>query len=234
MRQLPLDLDIYEQTDFATFVPGQAEAVVAALQRLAAEGGEQIVLWGAAAVGKTHLLQAVCHAAAKRAGKGMYLPLRQLVNAPAGILTGLAEVGLVCVDDLHTVIGDLAWELALVELIDIARLYRHGLVLALQDNPVHLHTALPDLGSRLIWGTVFNLVYQDDATKQAILQQYAKRRGFELSTESTDYLLSRYPRDLHSQIALLAKIDRASLSEQRRVTVPFIKGVLPPQTVDPI
>jgi DnaA family protein len=37
------------------------------------------------------------------------------------------------------------------------------------------------------------------------------------------YILSRYPRDMRSLFDLLDRIDRASLTHQRRVTIPFLR-----------
>ena len=44
--------------------------------------------------------------------------------------------------------------------------------------------------------------------------------------EALDYLLRRVDRDLGSLTALLDRLDRASLAAQRRVTVPFLRGLL--------
>jgi len=41
--------------------------------------------------------------------------------------------------------------------------------------------------------------------------------------EVVQYILSRYPRDLRSLFDLLERIDRASLVQQRRVTIPFLR-----------
>ena len=41
-----------------------------------------------------------------------------------------------------------------------------------------------------------------------------------------DYLFRRVGRDLATLIALLERLDRAALAAQRRITVPFLRGVL--------
>ena len=41
--------------------------------------------------------------------------------------------------------------------------------------------------------------------------------------EVVQYILGRYPRDMHSLFDLLDRIDRASLAQQRRVTIPFLR-----------
>ena len=54
----------------------------------------------------------------------------------------------------------------------------------------------------------------------------AQARGLELPEETAQYLLRRFPRDLPTLFALFDTLDMASLVEQRRLTVPFVKSVL--------
>ncbi|WP_455365563.1 HdaA/DnaA family protein [Kaarinaea lacus] len=48
-------------------------------------------------------------------------------------------------------------------------------------------------------------------------------RGLELSDDVGQFLLRRYSRDLVELFALLERLDHASLSEQRRLTIPFLR-----------
>jgi DnaA family protein len=50
--------------------------------------------------------------------------------------------------------------------------------------------------------------------------------GIELSDEVVSYLMTHHARDLNEQIGLLRHLDRLSLSQQRRVTIPLIKQAL--------
>ena len=58
------------------------------------------------------------------------------------------------------------------------------------------------------------------------LQLRAQQRGFELPDETARYLQRRLPRELSSLFAVLDELDTAALTEQRRLTVPFIRDVL--------
>ena len=40
------------------------------------------------------------------------------------------------------------------------------------------------------------------------------------------YVLARLPRDMPSLMALLERMDRASLTAQRRITLPFVRALL--------
>ena len=61
---------------------------------------------------------------------------------------------------------------------------------------------------------------------RALLVRRAEARGLQLDDSVLDYLFRRVGRDLRTLTALLDRIDRASLAAQRRVTVPFLRGVL--------
>jgi DnaA family protein len=54
----------------------------------------------------------------------------------------------------------------------------------------------------------------------------ARGRGLELPDETAQFLLRRFPRDLPTLFALFDTLDTASLIEQRRLTIPFVKSVL--------
>jgi DnaA family protein len=60
----------------------------------------------------------------------------------------------------------------------------------------------------------------------AVLACRARARGLQLPEETAQYLLRRFPRDLATLIALFDTLDTASLIEQRRLTIPFVKSVL--------
>ena len=44
--------------------------------------------------------------------------------------------------------------------------------------------------------------------------------------ETAQFMLRRFPRDLPTLFALFDTLDTASLIEQRRLTIPFVKSVL--------
>ena len=135
-------------------------------------------------------------------------------------------MGLVCLDDLHAVLGKEDWELALFHFFNRARQAGCRLLLSAVAAPRVLELDLPDLRSRLSWGVVFQLPVAGDETKQALLRFRAARRGLQMPPEVANYIVNRAPRSLGTLLQLLDQLDAASLAEQRSLSIPFVKQQL--------
>ncbi len=224
MSQLALPLRLADHAVFGSFLATGNETLVATLTELAeGRAGAGCWLWGAAATGKTHLLQAVCD----RAGDGaVYLPLAQFAAADPGLLEGMASRELICLDDIHAVAGSAAWERALFGLANQILDASRPLIVAAAMPPRQCPIELPDLASRLARLPVFQANPLADGDRAAALQLRARHRGLELPDDTARYLLTRSRRDMTSLYALLDRLDRESLRTQRRLTIPFVRDVL--------
>ncbi|MDH3991994.1 MAG: DnaA regulatory inactivator Hda [Gammaproteobacteria bacterium] len=225
-HQLALEVQLRDDATLENFLaaPAVQPLVLALQQQIAAQGEPIIYLYGPGGTGKSHLLQAACHLAGSGA---LYLPLAELVEyGPEDVLQGVETLELVCLDDVHAVLGKDDWELALFDLCNRARQWGCRLLVAADAAPRALAVALADLRSRLSWGIVYQLPQADDDAKDAILRFRAARRGLTLSAEVSAYIVSRAPRSLESLLALLDTLDKASLAEQRALSIPFVKQTL--------
>jgi len=229
-EQLSLNLRLKDGSSFSNFLPGlnrealdrlRASVVTAATRDKAPESA--LLLWGADGVGKTHLLQSACRLAQELAAAPLYVPLADATGLSPLLLESAEDISLVCLDDVDRIAGDVEWETALFRLVERLRHAGGMLVAAANLPPARLALRLPDLASRLAWGAVYALQPLSDAEKLEAMQLRARNRGFEMAEDVARYILSRYPRDLHSLFDLLDRIDRASLAHQRRVTIPFLR-----------
>lgn len=222
-QQLVLSVGLRDSATFANFHPGSNAAALHVLQKATEPF---VYLWGAPGSGRSHLLQAACHAETARGGTPAYLPLSELVQVGVELLEGMEQMPLVCLDDMQVVAGDPVWEEALFYLYNRLR-DAGGRVLAAADaGPATLGVTLADLRSRLAWGPVFQLHTLDDAGKLAALQLRARGRGMALSDEVGAFLLRRCPRDMQALFELLERLDQASLAAQRRLTIPFVRELI--------
>ncbi len=226
-EQLPLAYAWRDGLSFDNFCGAENRAVVQSLQHGADGSGDQFIyLWGTPGVGKSHLLQAACQRAAQQGLAVAYLPLAEFVGMPVEALDGLESLSLVCLDDVQVVAGVAHWEEALFHLYNRLRDSGAVLLAAGDASPAGLDIGLLDLRSRLGWGPVFRVQEPQEDEKIHALQTRAKARGFDLPDEVARYLIRRSPRDMTSLFALLDRLDQASLAQQRRLTIPFVRNLI--------
>lgn len=226
MRQIPLGVRLPDRALFASFLPARNTEALEHARRLAqAQAGGLTWLCGPRGSGKTHLLQAICAAAAERMRAG-YVPLAQVASLGVGVLEGLRQLECLCLDDVDCVAGEAAWERAIFALLRELEECGGRLILAAQAPPALVSWALADLGSRCAAGTVLQLRLLDEEERHAALQLRAHLRGLELPDETWQWLQRRFPRDMRTLYELLDTLDEAALAAQRRLTVPFIREVL--------
>jgi DnaA family protein len=222
---LPLSLD--RQFSFDNFVSARAELIVASLESLVSGEGEiQLGLWGAAGSGKTHLLNASAEFARR---KGVVLQIYdavQLLDCEASGFEGYGDCDVLAIDNLDAVAGNSAWEAFFYDAINRCRDGDYRLVFSLGKKPDALALGLEDLRSRLQWGLMLQLPEHGDEEIREILRRRAALLGFELGRDVISYLMTRYPRDLSAQMEILRHLDGASLSAQRRITIPLVRQAL--------
>ena len=225
--QLVLDLKLKSDATFDNFMVGQNPIVVNVLKEIAMGKGDlSCFVWSHPGDGLSHLLQAICHQSTKSVQESMYLPLSELMVFGPEFLEGIDAVPVVCIDDIHLIAGNAAWEEALFHAFNRHRERGHRLVLGAHHPVTECGFQLQDLLSRITWGVSYPILALGDEDKRTLLQQAAKRRGFDLPLEVTRYLLAHYPRDMRTQLAILEKLDGVSLQEKHKITLPFVKSTL--------
>lgn len=228
-QQLSLNLRLKDGSSFSNFLAGPNREAFERLRSavVAAAGDEasaqMIFLWGADGTGRSHLLQAACRLAQELGSAPLYVPLADAAELSPSLLESAETAPLVCLDDVERIAGKPEWEMALFTLTERLRAAGGTLIGAASSPPARLGLRLPDLTSRLAWGTVYALEPLSDAEKLEAIRLRARNRGFDMPEEVVQYILSRYPRDLRSLFDLLDRIDRASLVQQRKVTIPFLR-----------
>lgn len=232
-EQIPLRFGWRDGLSFDNYfvsdsIGGNAEAAHHVRRVAAGEGDAEqfLFLWGSASVGKSHLLQAACQYADENQRTVAYLPMTELADLSAEIFDGLEQMALVCLDDVQLIAGKAEWEEALFHFYNRMRDAGGSLLVTANVAPSALAVVLPDLQSRLTWGPVLQLNELDDVGKISALQLRANGRGFELPDEVAQFLMRRSARDMSSLFVLLDKLDEASLVQQRKLTIPFVRDLI--------
>ena len=229
--QMPLGVRLADAATLDAFEPMPDTLALPWLRARLAEierqrgRGERGWLWGAPGSGRSHLLQAACHGTEAAGGRAIYLPAEAVARVPEAALADLERCDLIAVDDVDALLGDVAAEAALFDLCN-RMLDRAGpslLLFAAAAPPLASGARLADLASRLAAATVFRVPMLDDAGRGRALRRRAARRGIELDARTVDYILSHHARSAAALFALLDDLDLASLSAQRRITIPFVR-----------
>ena len=225
--QIPLAFSKFEQIDFELFEAGNNQQLVEQLKSLSAgEDKNNLYLWGPAGSGKSHLMQALCNAAAGHELAVVYIPLSESENFTPAMLEGLENLDLVCLDDVDGIAGNAEWEQALFHLFNRMRDEKTPMVVTACESPRGSSIVLKDLSSRLAWDLVFHIESLNEEESLRALKKRADARGFDLPDEIASYLLRRVSRDMHSLFKLLDGLDRASLVAKKKLTIPFVKNLL--------
>lgn len=249
--QLPLGVQLRDAMTLEAFEPGPNAAALhwlrAVLSRMSAPTGavsdadagagsaagsgpaaraERGWFWGGAASGRSHLLAGACHAAMASGLRSIHLPAAAIRPAPAAVLDGLEQCRLVVLDDVDALAGDHACEAALFDLCNRLHAADAVLLTSASATPLACGWRLSDLASRFAAAAVFRLRPLDDDARARALRRRARLRGIDLDARTASYILARFERDPHALFALLDDLDEASLTAQRRVTIPFVRSLL--------
>lgn len=215
--------EVYRLDNFLFADEALREAVV---EFCLGQGCGFLYLCGASGAGKTHLCLAIAEQLQQQSSVA-YLNFHELLlTAEPASLNSLMQGEIICLDDVEAIAGHQAWQEALFDAFNVLRQQQKRLLIVTENPPSQLNIELADLRSRLAMGLVFQLPVMADQRKQQALILQAQSRGLILSEDVAQYLLRHYGRDMPSLMAVLQKLDKASLQAQRRLTIPFVKEVM--------
>jgi DnaA family protein len=228
-HQLTLPVEPIEQHRFSNFIEFGNKQLVSHLKSLCVTSHHptQITyVGGERASGKTHLLLSLCQLAEEEELSSCYIDLERHQEFEPRVMDDLDLYKLICIDNFNLVAEKPDWELAMFALINkVKQQHASKLVITAVDGPKQLadKLCLPDLGSRLTWGVTYQLAELLDEHKSQLLIAKAAQQGFDLPIVCASYLCTRYSRNLHDLMNMLAKLAEYSLRSQRKITLPFIK-----------
>lgn len=225
-QQLPLALRWPAHQRFESFVLGSSAATVDSVRHAALDAEPAFLfLSGANGSGKTHLLIGACAAAGTVQRSAQYLDLARLTQPCETMIRRFGGSDVLAIDHVEAIAGEREAEHALFDLYNRCRAEGSTLLFAGREAPLALGLVLPDLVSRLSSCTQWLLRPLDETSRRIALRERAAARGIELDDVVLDWLFTRQARDLGTLTILLERIDHAALAAQRRVTVPFLRGL---------
>ncbi|MCJ8295587.1 MAG: DnaA regulatory inactivator Hda [Colwellia sp.] len=229
VAQLTLQVQLPDDETFGSFKSDANLGIVSQLKSYIdqkQDSPHSFYMFGLSSVGKSHLLHASSTYAAQVGKSSVCLSCAELKHLPVEVLDGLEQIDLICLDDIHLIAGDERWQQAIFDLYNRVFEQNNYLLISGDESVQQLGISLPDLVSRLSWGLTEQVKPLEDEEKIIAIQHRATQRGLFLSDEVVKFLLNRLSRDMGSLITSLDVLDKASIQEQRKITIPFIKEVL--------
>ncbi|WP_223857959.1 DnaA regulatory inactivator Hda [Salinimonas profundi] len=242
-KQLSLPVSLPADETFESFVAAQNQQLVAlltmisretpdwsatrSLQFLTSQPLPLINIVGGEGQGKSHLLFALAHRLSARGVSHIYLNCRQLSALESQVLEGLENLSVIALDNMESISQNANWEEAIFDLLNRVTEKRKTIVIcSSRQLPANTGFRLPDLESRLQWGTTFTLQRLDDEARKQAVRYRAEQKGLMFSDAALSFVLNHYDRNLKSLMHLLERLDARSLQEQRKISISMIKREL--------
>ena len=224
--QLPLALNVSDKANFDNFYQGDNDELVAAIQSCVLKTEPRnLYFYGPTGTGKSHLLFAAMRLAKDEAIKCSYLSLSD-PNVSPEFLKELELQHIICIDNVNEWAGDELKEQALFTLFEQIKHSEGHLIISASKPPEQCAFELVDLKSRLSSGLVYPLKELTESQQRDAIKARAEDRGLDMTDEAINYLLSRSSRNTSELFTILDTIDRASLVEKRKITIPFLQTVI--------
>jgi DnaA-homolog protein len=217
MKQLLLELHPPQTPTLANFSIGQNQELLHVLQQFAARTSREtfLYLWGTAATGKTHLLQALAAAPDARLISANQSHSAEFNYSPETQLYLLDNCELL--NEQHQ--------------IDAFALFnqireRGGFLISSAAMPPAILPVREDFRTRMGWGLIYQLHPLTDADKISALQSIAQARDWRLASGVIPYLITHYRRDMRSLTGVLEALDNYSLETKRPMNLPLLRDIL--------
>lgn len=226
--QMPLSVSLRDNARFENFITEHNDIVCELLIACVEQGTDSFVyLWGDSGSGRSHLLQATCHATATRGRKPIYLPMDKLIaQTSPEVLFGVEDSDVVCIDTIEALVGNSVWQEAVFHLFNRIVRNRRLLVITGNAEPYSLGIELKDLVTRLNSGVAHPIHRLTDDDLRRVIRTRIEARGMRIDDGVIDYILGHASHDLRDVLALIERLDRESLAAKSRLSRSFVKRVM--------
>ena len=225
-NQLTLDLAIEYKKTYSNFVLKGNEILFNSLANLENSHFFSMFIFGPESVGKTHILRAACSSISFRSNS-LYLANNDFLNLKTTDFSNLTKKKLIAIDDVNLLKKNKNQEEKLFALYNFFKdLNSTKLILSANCSPKNCGFILNDLVSRFYWGMVFQVKELTHSEKTNALAIYAKEKGIQISRENIIFLQKHSSTKMHDLIKLITDLDKISLGQKKKITLPFIKKTI--------
>lgn len=240
--QLYLPVQTRLEKSFDHYLGVSNKPLIEGLKSYLVEREETLIfLVGPESVGKTHLLSSSIHYFEEEylsKKTCAYFSLAELlaqtfsVDFSQELLEYFEVFDFVALDDIDIWLSALdkkqkfEAERFLFNLFNYFKMNGKQLMIASKCPPARLDIDLKDLQSRLSSGLLLTVSALNDDEKDELIRSLAKLKGFLMDDDVSAFILKRSGRDIATLIQIIEDLDKATLIEKRKLSVPFVKKIL--------
>jgi chromosomal replication initiator protein len=215
------DILLNDHYTFENFIVGPPNklphAAAVAVADQPATAYNPLFLHGSVGLGKTHLLQAVCHALVSRRKdlRVLYLSCETFTNQfIAAVKSGNAKgfryrfrhVDLLLIDDIHFLARKEQTQEEFFHTFNTLYNQQKQIILSSDSPPKEIPTLEERLVSRFRWGLVAEIEPPDFETRMLIVKRKATIRGHELADDVAEYIADNFTSNIRELEGAILKV----------------------------
>ena len=241
-RHLPETSNLNPRYTFENFVIGpsnrHAHAYSLAVADSPAKAYNPLFIYGGVGLGKTHLMQAVCHHIKNKssgASKIWYMPSERFTNelidaiqhhSMAGFRQKYRNADVLVIDDIHFIAGKESTQEEFFHTFNTLYDAHKQIIISSDRPPKEIANLQERLVSRFSWGLTTDIQPPDIETRVAILKKKVEREPVSVPDEVIFFIAQLIKTNIRELEGALIRTIANSLLEEKPITLESTKEVL--------
>ena len=227
MRQLFIPYKNTLHYSLSNFISDDQDFVSKILKTLDSSNFIGIHIYSEDAVGKTHILNALCNHFSDMKKNISYIPLKNYKELINYVEDNLTHLDFVFIDDIECIFSKKEWELSLIKIYNLVKDNNKKIIFSSNNiSKDYDNIFFDDLRSRISSLHTFEIPIKNEKSKIQILKKYIERNHFNISDKIVEYLMKYHDRSIRYSIKILNDLNNFSLSNKTRVNLKNISKIL--------
>jgi chromosomal replication initiator protein len=229
---------------FDNFIIGPSNRTAHAGSRAVADdpasAHNPLFLYGAVGLGKTHLIEAICHETLRRRPEAriVYLSCEEFTNlyvsaiqrnATEAFRARFRNVDLLLIDDIHFLANKERTQEEFFHTFNALFAARRQIVLSSDAPPGEIPTLEERLTSRFGWGLVAKLDQPEMETRMAIIRKKAEHLGIAIPNDVVEFVATNVRSNIRELEGALKSVQTRASLEAAPVDLALAKAALEPR-----
>ena len=219
--QIPINFSFCNTKTLDNYISENNDHLIETLKQFANNNhGQLIYLFGDKSTGKSHLCKAVFNIIKDTK---TYIDQHNFEILDD---IDIQNINYLIIDDFEIILEKGNTEDKLFYYINEFILSKKSLLISSVKPTEQIDFSKNDLRSRLTSNLIFNIREISDDRKIEVLKKITKDIGWTIEENVCQYIMNHYQRDLFFLCNVLKSLDKSSLALKKKVTVPFVKGII--------